>query len=250
MSTPHISAERGEIAESILLPGDPLRAKFIAENFLDNVKRFNAVRNMYGYTGFWNGEKISVMVTGMGCPSMMLYAEELCQFYDVNRLFRIGSCGSIQKDLKLKDIVIAQSAYTDAGGPFHRFRGGTFAPSADFHLTRKTWETAESKSLRTRVGSILTSDIFYSTDMDLSWKDWASYGILAIDMEAAGLYLIAARNRVKALSLMTVSDEIISGEKLSTMERQNSFEEMIVLVMDSIRDITAEVRGDKNSAVG
>ncbi len=215
MSTPHLGAEKGEIAESILLPGDPLRAKFIAETFLKDVICYTEVRGMLGFTGTYKGKRVSVQGTGMGVPSISIYVYELMNFYGVKNLIRVGTCGSMQEDVKLRDVVIAMSASTDSAVNKLRFNGMDFAPTADFNLLRRAWEKAGSLGISAKVGNVLTSDTFYNDD-DKGWKKWAEYGVLTAEMETAALYTLAARFKVNALSLLTVSDSIVTGDHSST----------------------------------
>ncbi len=230
--TPHINvAEKGIIAETILLPGDPLRAKFIAENYLENPVHFNSVRNMYGYTGTYKGRKISVMGTGMGMPSIGIYSYELIHFYGVKNLIRIGSCGSLQESVKVRDIVMGLSASTNSNFASQYNLPGTFAPSASWELLRKAADTAKEKGIEVKVGNILSSDIFYDDDAD-AWKRWAKMGILAIEMEAAALYMNAARAGANALCILTVSDSLVTHEATTSEERQNSFTQMMEIALE------------------
>ncbi len=232
MATPHNRANPGDIAETVLLPGDPLRAKFIAENFLQDPVQFNDVRNMLGYTGYWNGIRVSTMGTGMGIPSLSIYVEELCRFYGVKRLIRVGSCGAIQKDLKLYDIILAMSACTDSSLNTYRFNGGSYAPTASFSLLHKAYEAALAKGITPHVGPVTSNDLFYTIDgEDISWKRWAAYGSLAIEMESAGLYTIAARHRVEALSILTVSDSIVNSQETTSKERETAFTMMMEIAL-------------------
>ena len=230
MGTPHNEAKKGEIAETVLLPGDPLRAKFIAETFLEDVTCYNKVRNMFGFTGTYKGRRVSVQGTGMGVPSISIYATELMVEYGVQNLVRIGTCGSVQKDIGLRDIVMAQGACTDSNVNRVRFGGLDYAPVADFSLMVKAAKVAEGLGLILKVGNILTSDTFYGDEPD-SWKLWASYGILAVEMESAALYTIAAKYRRRALTLLTVSDSIVTGESTSPEERQLAFKGMMEIAL-------------------
>lgn len=230
--TPHIQVgEKGIIAETVLLPGDPLRAKFIAENYLHNPVQFNTVRNMFGYTGTYKGKKISVMGTGMGIPSIGIYSYELIHFYDVRNLVRIGSCGSYREDIKVRDIIIAMSASTNSNYASQFNLPGTFAPTASWELLKKAVDTAAEKKIDVKVGSIFSSDIFYGDDPD-SWKRWAKMGLLAVEMEAAALYMNAARAGVNALCILTVSDSLVSHEETTSEERQNSFTQMMEIALE------------------
>ncbi|MGD8188629.1 purine-nucleoside phosphorylase [Brevibacillus ginsengisoli] len=229
----HIGAQPGEIAQSVLLPGDPLRAKYIAETFLENPVCYNEVRGMYGFTGTYKGKRVSVQGTGMGIPSISIYVNELIQSYGAQNLIRVGTCGAIQKDVRVRDIILAMSASTDSAVNRIRFNGIDFAPTANFHLLKKAYENAVDKGLSVHVGSVLTSDTFYNEDQ-ASIQKWADYDILALEMETAELYTLASKFHVKALSVLTVSDHILTGEETSSEERQKTFNEMIVMALDSI----------------
>jgi purine-nucleoside phosphorylase len=230
--TPHIGvAEKGIIAETILLPGDPLRAKFIAENYLENPVQFNTVRNMFGYTGTYKGKRISVMGTGMGMPSIGIYSYELIHFYGVKNLIRIGSCGSIQEDLKVRDIVIGMSASTNSNYASQYNLPGTYAPTASFELLNKAMTIAKEKGIEPKVGNILSSDIFYDANPEV-WKRWAEMGVLAIEMEAAALYMNAAKGKANALCILTVSDSIVTHELTTAEERQNTFTKMMEIALE------------------
>ncbi len=225
--TPHIEAKDASlIAETVLLPGDPLRAKFIADNFLEDVVQFNAVRNMFGYTGTYKGKRISVMGSGMGMPSIGIYSYELIHFYGVKNLIRVGSCGAMQPNLKLYDIVIAMTASTNSNFIHQYGLPGTYAPCASFELLNKAVKLVESKNYPYHVGNILSSDVFYDEDSD-SWKKWAKMGVLAVEMEAAALYAIAQRASVNALTILTVSDSLVTHELTTSSERQTAFTNMI-----------------------
>lgn len=231
--TPHISVkEMGIIAETVLLPGDPLRAKFIAENFLENPQQFNTVRNMFGYTGTYKGKKISVMGTGMGMPSIGIYSYELIHFYGVKNLIRIGSCGSLQKDIKVRDIVMGMSSSTDSNYAHQYSLPGTYAPTASWKLLSKAVEIAKRKGIDVKVGSILSSDVFYGFDPD-SWKKWAKMGVLAVEMESAALYMNAALAGVDALCMLTVSDSLVTHEATTSEERQTSFTQMMEIALET-----------------
>jgi len=224
----HNNAKKGDIADFVLLPGDPRRAKLIAETFLTDVKCYNEVRGMLGYTGFYNGKRISVQGTGMGMPSISIYVTELIEEYGVDTLVRIGSCGSIQEDVEMMDIVLAMSACTDSGMNKFRFNGNDFAPTANFGLLKKAYEIAEQKKIKSHTGSILTSDFFYGeSHLGDPFLNWKTYGVLGVDMETAALYSIAAKYKKKALAILTVSDHILKKQALSADDRQNTFKEMI-----------------------
>ncbi|NLG82270.1 MAG: purine-nucleoside phosphorylase [Bacilli bacterium] len=230
--TPHISANNKDlIAETILLPGDPLRAKFIADNFLEDVVQFNAVRNMFGFTGTYNGKRISVMGTGMGMPSIGIYSYELINFYGVKNLIRVGSCGALQPELKLYDIVIGMSASTNSNYLHQYNLPGTFAPTASFSLLEKAVKVARDLGVRYHVGNILSSDTFYDDDKE-AWKRWAKMGVLAVEMEAAALYANAARASVNALTILTVSDSLVTHEETTAEERQTAFTNMMKIALE------------------
>jgi len=232
--TPHIQArEQGIIAESVLLPGDPLRAKFIAENFLDDVVQFNEVRNMFGFTGTYKGKKVSVMGTGMGMPSIGIYSYELIHFYGVKNLIRVGTAGAMQEYVKIRDIVLAMSASTNSNYAAQYNLPGTYAPTASWKLLEKAARMAESKGLDIKVGNILSSDIFYDDDKE-SWKKWAKMGVLAVEMEAAALYMNAAKAGVDALCILTISDSLVTHEATTSEERQKTFTKMIELALDVV----------------
>lgn len=227
----HIGAKKDEIAETILLPGDPLRAKFIAENYLDNVHCYNEIRNMFGYTGTYKGERISVQGTGMGVPSISIYINELMQEYNVQNLIRVGTCGAIQKDVQVRDVILAMSASTDSQMNRLTFGGIDYAPTADFDLLLKAYETGREKGLNLKVGNVFTTDMFYNDNAE--HEKWARYRILAVEMETAALYTLAAKFGRKALSILTVSDHIVTGEATTAEERQTSFNEMIELALET-----------------
>ncbi len=230
--TPHIEAkDKSLIAETILLPGDPLRAKFIADNFLEGVKQFNTVRNMFGYTGTYKGKKISVMGSGMGIPSIGIYSYELIHFYGVKNLIRVGSCGAMQPNMKLYDLVFGMSASTNSNYLKQYNLPGTFAPGASFKLLYQAVKIAEEHHYPFHVGNILSSDTFYHDESD-SWKKWAKMGVLAVEMEAAALYANAARAGVNALTILTVSDSMVTQEVTSSEERQTAFTKMMEIALE------------------
>ncbi len=229
----HIGAKTGDIAEAVLLPGDPLRAKFIAENFLENPVEYSRVRGMYGFTGTYKGEKVSVQGTGMGIPSISIYVTELIEQYGVKKLIRIGSCGSTNPKIQLRDIIIAMSASTDASFNKLRFDGRDYAATADYELLEKAVQQAKKIHTPFHVGKILTSDTFYQDDPE-DWKLWADYGILAEEMETAALYTIAAKFKVQALALLTVSDDIITGAATTSEEREKTFTGMMEVALNTI----------------
>lgn len=232
MGTPHNRAEIGDIAEKILLPGDPLRAKFIAENFLENAVCYNDVRGMYGYTGTYKGEKVSVQGTGMGMPSMHIYANELMEVYKVKKLIRVGTCGSLREDVYLKDVVIAIGSTTDSNMNKDRFGSISFAPTASFGLLKRAYEIAMEKKVPAIVSNIFTSDKFYDDNAQQKNSLLASYGIAAVDMETCELYTLAAKHHVEALTMLTVSDHLVTREKCTAQERQTSFNDMIKVALE------------------
>jgi len=227
----HIMAEENSIAETVLLPGDPLRAKFIAEQYLDGAKCYNEVRGMYGYTGTYKGKRISVQGTGMGLPSHSIYVNELISVYGAKRLIRIGSAGSINDNVNVLDIVLAQSACTNSGINKRRFHGMDYAPISDFKLLSKAYEVGINKGINVKVGSVLSSDLFYD-DTDVSIKLWSDYGVLAVEMETAELYTLASKYGVEALSILTISDHVFKGMETSPKEREESFTDMIEIALE------------------
>jgi purine-nucleoside phosphorylase len=228
----HIAANPGEIAEAILLPGDPLRAKFIAENFLENPKQYNDVRNIFGYTGTYKGKPVSVQGTGMGIPSISIYVNELFRDYGVKRAIRIGTAGSLQEAVKVRDLVIAMSACTDSGANNIRFGGRNFAPTAHFGLLKSAYDAAVVKGWNPVVGSVLSSDMFYTEDPD-EWKLWAKFGVAAVEMECAELYTLAAKYRREALCILTISDSLITHEVTTAEERQTTFTRMMEVALEA-----------------
>ncbi len=231
MTTAHNSAKMGDIAETVLLPGDPLRAKFIAENFLENPVQFNSVRNMFGYTGTYKGKKVSVMGSGMGIPSMSLYSYELIHMFGVKNLIRIGSCGSYREDVKVHDIIIGMGACSDSNFASQYNLNGHYSAIASFDLLYKAKQTADKLGYYVHIGNIFSSDIFYSDAPD-NWKNWAKMGVLGVEMEAYGLYCNAARAGVNALTILTVSDSFITKEEISAEDRQTSFTKMMELALE------------------
>ena len=227
----HISAKAGEIADVILLPGDPLRAKFIAENFLENAKIYTEVRGILGFTGTYSGKRVSVQGTGMGIPSISIYVNELFRDYGVKRAIRIGTAGSIQERLKVRDIVIATAACTDSASNRVRFGGRDFAPAATFQLVRKAWEVAAAKGWQVEAGNVLSSDMFYTEDPE-EWKLWAKFGVLALEMESSELYTLAAKYGRECLALLTISDSLITGEVTTSEERQTTFTKMMEIALE------------------
>ncbi len=232
----HIDAEIGEIAETILLPGDPLRAKFIAENFLENPVCFNEIRGMFGYTGEYRGKKVSVMGTGMGMPSMAIYAHELITVYGCKNLIRIGSAGSYQEDVRTRDLVLAVASSTDSRFEYTFGLPGHFSPCADLDLMIAARISAEKEKVSVKAGNVVSVDVFYDDEQDV-WKKWAKMGVLAVEMEAAALYMNAARYGAKALAMMTISDHFVTGEKLTPEEREQTFTEMIRVALGMLKYI-------------
>ncbi|MGI5854780.1 MAG: purine-nucleoside phosphorylase [Bacillota bacterium] len=228
----HIAAKPGEIAETILLPGDPLRAKTIAETFFENPVCYNEVRGMYGFTGTYKGKRVSVQGTGMGMPSLSIYVNELITSYGVKNLIRVGTCGAMQPDLGLRDVILAMSASSGSNMNHLRFRGMDYAPTANFELLRRAYEAAVRKGIPVKVGSILSHDVFYDDDPE-AWKLWASYGTLAVEMEAAELYTLAAKYGVRALAVLTVSDSMVTKQLTSAEERQKSFTNMVEIALEA-----------------
>ncbi len=229
----HISAEVGDIAPTVLLPGDPMRAKYITDNYLEESYCYNKVRGMYGFTGRYQGKLISVQGTGMGVPSISIYLHELITQYQVRNLIRIGSCGAIQPDIKIRDIILAMSASTDSSLNKIRFKGNDYSPTACYELLKKAELIAQEKFLPVKVGTILTTDMFYHDDPDY-WRLWASYGVLALEMETAALYTIAAKYKVKALSILTVSDSLVTQEETSSAEREKTFTNMVEIALNLV----------------
>lgn len=233
MSTPHINANLGDFAETVLMPGDPLRAKFIAETFLDNFHEVTNVRNMLGYTGEYQGKRISVMGHGMGIPSCSIYATELITQYGVKNIIRVGSCGAISQNVNLRDIVIGMGACTDSKVNRIRFMDHDFAAIADYDLIHNAVQAAKLKNIPVKVGNLFSADLFYTPQPEL-FDVMEKYNILGVEMEAAGIYGLAAEYQAKALTICTVSDHIRRGEKLSAQERQISFNEMITIALESV----------------
>ena len=229
----HINATKGQIAEVVLMPGDPLRAKYIAEHYLTDVEQYNSVRNMFGYTGFYKGQRVSVQGSGMGIPSMMIYANELYTEFGVEKIIRIGSAGSIQPDVNVRDIVLAQGATTDSSIITNIFQGQVnFAPLASFDLLDKAYHLAKERGATVHVGNILSSDRFYNAE--LNKQKLQEYGVLAIEMEAAGLYALAAQHKKQALAIVTISDHILTGEETTAEEREKTFNEMMGIALETV----------------
>ena len=228
----HIAAKVEDIAKTVLLPGDPKRAKWIAENYLDDVFCYTDIRGMLGFTGTYKGKRISVQGTGMGIPSISIYITELIKDYGVKNLIRVGTAGSYQKDIKVRDIVIPMSASTDSNINSRRFNGANFSPTANFELFRIALKVAEEKNIKIKAGNILTSDEFYNDNSDY-YKKWSDFGVLAVEMETAGLYTSPAKYKVKALSILTISDSLVSPEITSAEEREKTFSKMIELALET-----------------
>ena len=229
--TIHIGAKQGQIAPTILLPGDPLRAKYFAETLLQDVSCFNQVRGMLGYTGRYGDKRVSIMGTGMGIPSLAIYVHELVTEYGVKTLIRVGTCGALQPHLKLGDIVLAMAASTNSHINRLRFGGMDYAPTASFPLLLKAYEVAVARGVRVHVGGILSSDTFYEDDPEW-WKKWAAHGALVVEMETAGLYTLAAKFKVDALSVLTVGDSIVSGEASTSEQRERAFPLMAEIALE------------------
>lgn len=228
----HLSAQPGQIAETVLMPGDPLRAKYIAENFLEDAVLHNEVRGMLGYTGTYKGKPVSVQGSGMGIPSISIYASELITQYGVKTLVRVGTCGAYHERVRVRDLVLAQAACTDSAINATRFPGKTFAPIADFELLMRAYQIARERGFTTHVGNILSSDTFYHDDFE-QYQQWARFGVLAVEMEAAGLYTLAAKHGVRALTVLTVSDHLVTREETTAQERQSSFGAMVEVALEA-----------------
>jgi purine-nucleoside phosphorylase len=229
----HIEAKKGEIAETVLLPGDPMRAKWIADFFLKDIIQYNDIRGMLGFTGTYNGKRISVQGTGMGIPSTLIYAHELITEYGVKNLIRVGSAGSYQKEIKIRDIVLAMAVSTNSGLNTIRFNGADFAPTASFKLFQKAIEVAKEKNIPIKAGGVLSSDEFYADDFE-SYKKWADYGVLCVEMETSALYTVAAKHNVNALSILTISDSLVTKERTTAEEREQTFKEMIEIALELV----------------
>ncbi|UOP05075.1 purine-nucleoside phosphorylase [Conchiformibius kuhniae] len=232
MPTPHIAAPQGAFAPTVLMPGDPLRARYIAETFLDHAEQITAVRNMYGYTGTYRGKRLSVMGHGMGIPSCSIYAKELITEYGVQNLIRVGSCGAVLDDVHVRDVVIGLSASTDSQVNRSRFRGYDFAATADFGLTQALAAAAQAHNTAAKVGNLFSTDLFYHPDAGLT-DTLRRYGILGVEMEAAGLFGVAAEFGAKAACICTVSDHIVREEYTSAEERQRTFNDMIRIALEA-----------------
>ena len=232
MST-HIEAKNGEIAATVLLPGDPMRARWIAENFLDHARCYNDVRGMLGYTGTYKGKLVSVQGTGMGIPSALIYCHELINDYGVKNLIRVGTAGSYQKDIKIRDIVIAMAASTTSGINKQHFKGAGYSPTANVDLFLKACLYAKKNDIPVKAGNVLSTDEFYEDDPN-SYKKWANYGVLCVEMETAGIYSIAATYGVKALAILTISDSLVTGESTAIEERETTFKKMVEIALGTL----------------
>ncbi len=229
----HIGAKKGDIAETVLLPGDPLRAKWIAETFLEDVVCYNEVRGIYGYTGTYKGRRVSVQGTGMGVPSISIYVNELIRDYGVKNLIRVGTAGSYREDIKIRDVILAMSSSTTSGINRLRFDGADYAPTADFELFMRAAEAAKVKGIKIKGGNVLTVDEFYGDNFE-AYKKWANFGVLCVEMETAALYTIAAKYNVKALTILTISDSLVTGEETTSLERQTTLKDMVEIALESV----------------
>ncbi len=229
----HLEAKKGEIAESVLLPGDPMRAKWIAETFLEDAVCYNDVRAMLGYTGTYRGQRVSVQGTGMGIPSTLIYCHELINDYGVKNLIRVGSTGSYQPDIKIRDIVIAMAASSTSGINNSRFINADYSPTANFELFMKAANYAMEHNIPIKAGNVLSSDEYYEDDYD-SYKKWAEFGVLCVEMEAAGLYTIAAKHNVRALAILTVSDSLVTKEHVSSDAKERTFSKMVEIALHTL----------------
>lgn len=229
----HINASKGDVAETILLPGDPLRAKYIADTYLEDVTCYNQVRGMLGFTGTYKGQRISVQGTGMGVPSISIYVNELISEYGVKNLIRVGTCGAMQQNIRVRDVILAQASSTDSSMNRNVFGGGyDFAPVASFPLLKAAYDRAVEKGLQLHVGNIFSSDMFYRDDKSITQK-LMDYGVLAVEMETTALYTLAAKFGVNALTILTVSDHLLTGEETTSEERQTTFNEMLEVALDT-----------------
>jgi len=228
----HIGARKGDIAETVLIPGDPLRAKFVAENLLEKATCYNEVRGMLGFTGTYKGKRISIQGTGMGIPSTSIYVNELISEYGVKNIMRVGTCGSIKADIKLGEVILAMSASSDSSVNRFQFGGMDYAPTADFSLLQKAWQAAKTLGINVHVGGVFSTDTFYSSQPN-RWDLWAAHGILGAEMETAVLYTLAAKFNVKALTILTVSDNIITEEYTTAKEREQSFTGMMRIALEA-----------------
>jgi purine-nucleoside phosphorylase len=239
MAAKHINARPGDFAETILMPGDPLRAQYIAETYLDGARRVTDVRNMWGYTGSYEGRPVSVMAHGMGIPSASIYTSELITGYGAKRLIRVGSCGSVHPDVRLRDVVIGMGACTDSGVNRMRFRGYDYAAIASYALLERAVATARAQEVRHHVGNLFSADLFYTPEPEM-FDVMERYNVYGVEMEAAGMYALAAEHDVEALAICTVSDDIRSGDALTADERQTTFDEMIRIALDTAVSVQAQ----------
>ena len=236
MSTAHNNAKEGDFAKTVLMPGDPLRAKFIADNFLTDVVQVNTVRNMFGYTGYYKGKRVSVMGSGMGMPSIGIYSYELYAFYGVEKIIRIGTCGAYAPECKVFDLIIAQGACTNSSWSHQYALPGTFSAISDFEMLKEAYDIAKENNMNVHVGNILSSDIFYNDQPEV-WKKWAKMGCLGVEMESYALYSNAAYLNKKALCILTVSDSFITHEETTPEQRQTSFKDMMKVALEvAIKD--------------
>lgn len=231
--TPHNAAKMGDFAKTVLMPGDPLRAKYIAEHYLENVRQVTGIRNMFGFTGTYKGKEVSVMGSGMGMPSIGIYSYELFSFYGVERIIRIGSCGSYQKDINLFDVIIAQGSCTDSNYASQYKLNGTFSAIGSYNLIEKAVNKAKEMNVNYHVGNVMSSDVFYGADPD-GWKKWAEMGVLSVEMESYALYCNAAKLHKEALTILTVSDSLVTHEETSAEQRQNGFMQMVEIALSLI----------------
>lgn len=227
----HIGAKQGDIAPKVLLPGDPLRAKWVAETFLENAFCYNTVRGMHGYTGRYKGQLVSVQGTGMGIPSTSIYVNELISNYGAKQLIRIGTAGSYQKDIKVRDVILAMAASTDSGINKRRFKGMDFAPTANFELFMDAVRVANNKGIQVKAGNVLSADEFYADNFE-AYKHWAKFGVLCVEMETTALYTLAAKFGVQALTILTISDELVTGIESTAQERQETLSEMVEIALE------------------
>jgi purine-nucleoside phosphorylase len=227
----HIGAEQGQIAPTVLMPGDPYRARHFAETMLEDAVCFNEVRGMLGYTGSYQGKRVSVMGSGMGIPSLSIYVQELITEYQVKALIRVGTCGAFLPDLKIGDIVLAMTASTDSQTNKLRFSGMDYAPAASFELLYKAYQAAQARGIDVRVGGVFSGDIYYCDDPDW-WKIWANYGALVVEMETNGLYTLAAKFKVDALAILTVSNSLVTGEEATSERRERDFTQMAKIALE------------------
>ena len=232
----HLEAKMGDIAETVLLPGDPLRAKWIAETFLTDIVCYNDVRGMFGFTGLYKGKKVSVQGTGMGAPSIGIYTNELISEFGCKNLIRVGTAGSYREDIKVRDVVIAMSSSSTSGMNRLRFNGADYAPTANFELFNSAVKAAERKNIAVKAGNVLTADEFYSDDFD-DYKKWAKFGVLCVEMETSALYTIAAKLGARALTILTISDSLVTGEAATSEERQTTLKEMIEIALEAALEL-------------